>query len=746
MSAGKDKKGKKDAPIIIVHEDKTTQAPEEEEEIVEEVEIPEIPKPGEPAWEYTNLAFPNDLKITLATFWENAEEVYGEDFKQVFFLKRLILNAIMPFVNYVKEHMSVYITRPDDQQLYIREFQRTYNEFDDDIRNDEEFKAEIHCRINEMKEKLIEICDRRMMEAEKERCEVISKNWAPKQFVELVNDYINGLQLELDRYVDSLQLLGDYYTGVVSKMPNEDSIKKDQLPKLDINNVQVAEGINSMFQYVDDELGLNPLKPMVDDIVLKARDYIEKVQGMAGAIMKKVRGLFAPEGKGKKKPPKPKKDKKGKGNILTLFEPDDAVKQAADKIFDEWSCAIRGETVRARLRLELLKFDLFSNLDEIVNITQQTFHRLYEEIHTRYRNEVNSVNTACLVLSRAVEEEIAVQEELFLKDGRFYIDPDSILFTDKIPPAKPLAEYESSEVFTIVDLDKLTDVLFDLAPSGYITQRCFLYLIQDLIITDDCFIRIPETWRKLQPGEVTRLFQQLFDDLEYTQWKDFILYNFMTPFPNDDELIQMRQQFREYDPDSTELITDYQFLSTDLWFETIEDEIRAKLMKKLLFKLYRVRNDKLNYTAMLLDLSKDDNAVAGLGKALGVSLGRAVCWDKDVGEQFITETLDRRRKHEEMVRIRNEERRENVEMAEDILTDLIDHTVHVCDSVVIEDLDVVPDYEINDYDVQEPEGEHDFVMDYREMMGEGEESDYGFTNTAISFEVAAAPSCVFLTL
>ncbi|KAJ8943281.1 hypothetical protein NQ318_017299 [Aromia moschata] len=719
----KGKKGKdKEAPVVIVHEDKATQAPEEEE--------------------YTDVPFPDDLKIALASFWENAEQVYKEDFQQVFFLKRIILDAIMPFVNYVTQYMHTYISRPDDKQTYLREFQRTYNEFDEDIRNDEEFKAELHCRIYEMKEKLIEMCDRRMMEAEQERVILIGKNWTPRQFIELVNNYISAFQIELDLCVDSLQLLGDYYTGMVTKMPNEDSMKKELLPKLDLDDPHIAGGINRLLQYVDDETKDNPLKPVVESTEQKALEFVDKIRGTAESVMKKVRGLFAPEGKGKKKPPKPKKDKKGKANILTLFEPDDLVKQNSEKIFEEWACAIKGETIRVALRLDLLKADLFSNLDEITETTQKTFHDIFDQIRTRYQNEVASVTNACKVLTRAVEEEVKVQEELFLKDDNFFIDPDSILFTDKVPPAKPLAEFESAVVFTAAQLDKITDVLLDLAPSGYITRTCFLYLVEDLVIAEDGPISVPETWKQLQPNEVNSLVARLFDDVEYTQWRDFILYNLMVPFPNEDELFCMRKIFREYDPDSTELITDYQFLTTPLWFEdVVEDEIRAKLLKLLLIKLYRVRGNRLNYTAMLLDLSKDENPVRGFAKALGVSLGKPVCWDKNVGEQFAAEMSKRRKIHEEIVRKQNEEHQDNVEMTEDILTDLVDHTVHVCDSVVIED--IVEEAAVEESFQEEVQGEcGSFIAkDYGEMVGEyGCEGDYDFTNISINFEVEPGPS------
>lgn len=189
--------------VVIVHVDKYTQIPEVEEEVEEEegadIESEETINPGEKGWLYTSLPIPENLQTVMATFWENVEEVYLVDLEQILFLKRLILNAIIPFVNSVKEHMSSYINKPDEKQKYLREFQRIYNQFDDDFRSDDDFKAEAHCRINEMREKLFEICDWKMIAAEHERVFIIEKNWTSRQTIQLVNNYITALQLELDR-------------------------------------------------------------------------------------------------------------------------------------------------------------------------------------------------------------------------------------------------------------------------------------------------------------------------------------------------------------------------------------------------------------------------------------------------------------------------------------------------------------------------------------------------------------------
>lgn len=187
--------------MVIVHEDKYTQAPDLTEESEEEVDVESmnLVNPGEKGWPYVDLPIPKNLQIAMATLWENAEEVYLVDMEQTFFMKRLMLNNVMPFVDAVKQHMVDYMNKPDEKQKYLREFQKNYNEFEDDLRNDPDFKAEMQCRISEMNEKLVEICDWKMIAADHERVFIIEKNWTSRQLIQFVNNYISTFQLELDR-------------------------------------------------------------------------------------------------------------------------------------------------------------------------------------------------------------------------------------------------------------------------------------------------------------------------------------------------------------------------------------------------------------------------------------------------------------------------------------------------------------------------------------------------------------------
>ena len=84
----------------------------------------------------------------------------------------------------------------------------------DDIRDDEETRAEMHERVDDLRERLWTICDERKEQAEKERVTVMNEGWLEDRLGILSNDYITVLQCELDRFQDTLRLLKDYYRSV----------------------------------------------------------------------------------------------------------------------------------------------------------------------------------------------------------------------------------------------------------------------------------------------------------------------------------------------------------------------------------------------------------------------------------------------------------------------------------------------------------------------------------------------------
>ena len=78
------------------------------------------------------------------------------------------------------------------------------------IRYDVDAKAEFHQRAEDLREKLWSIADERKEEAENERVAIIEHRWVEDHMGIVTSLYINEIQLEVDRYLATKQVLVDF--------------------------------------------------------------------------------------------------------------------------------------------------------------------------------------------------------------------------------------------------------------------------------------------------------------------------------------------------------------------------------------------------------------------------------------------------------------------------------------------------------------------------------------------------------
>lgn len=72
-----------------------------------------------------------------------------------------------------------------------------YNEVPDDMREDEETRAELHERVDDLRERLWSICDERKEQAEEEKSSIMNNGWLDDQLGILSNFYITLMQVGL---------------------------------------------------------------------------------------------------------------------------------------------------------------------------------------------------------------------------------------------------------------------------------------------------------------------------------------------------------------------------------------------------------------------------------------------------------------------------------------------------------------------------------------------------------------------
>lgn len=185
----------RDDPIAVSMHDSVEEEHDQRSEFTEAVKI----LAGEEDWEYGVLPISENIGIALATCWEKIEKTYIHDLEQLFFSKRLQMNCLIPYARYLKDKMEQIITLPSFKQDLVFQFQKEYNDFEDDWRDVNLTKNEWHCRIKELQHRLYNICDERKIYAEHQQQALVMDNWAIEELTTMANTYISCMQTELNR-------------------------------------------------------------------------------------------------------------------------------------------------------------------------------------------------------------------------------------------------------------------------------------------------------------------------------------------------------------------------------------------------------------------------------------------------------------------------------------------------------------------------------------------------------------------
>lgn len=119
-------------------------------------------------------------------------------------MRRLVLNTVTPYISHTKTHLLEFIQRPDDRQQILHEFQTTFNAISECLRSDDEVKAELQCRADELRKALQATSEQNIMQSFGERERIIEQHWLRKELHELTQIYLCAMQLELDRFVGEI--------------------------------------------------------------------------------------------------------------------------------------------------------------------------------------------------------------------------------------------------------------------------------------------------------------------------------------------------------------------------------------------------------------------------------------------------------------------------------------------------------------------------------------------------------------
>ena len=382
---------------------------EGEEFTGEKSDLPIIIKPGEEGWEWVSFPQSDEILESLAILWENLESVYIANIKDIFFMKRLYLNSIVPYRTFVIKHMEEVISRPDIKQEVFKTFYREFNMVDNDLRVDSELKCELQCRVADVQSELLEICDQRKKESEEERQRMIQDYWAGIEATALINVYINLAQAEIDRCIDTIQMLQDYYNSMLQKLLGN-RIPKVLLLKLEFSSDRNLQAIpkeavkskgakkkNTKDNFVWEpptavncRLIINEITDLLLDVQKKEYDLtkskcyegikvnLDFVEGVVNSLNSSLDEIFRKEEGRKAK--KGKLKKQGRPSVEVAL--DDNLEKYRD-LLQEWRYAAMFEINRVKMRLKMLDNAVRSDIIFLLDSVRNIFHHVHKVIIDR---------------------------------------------------------------------------------------------------------------------------------------------------------------------------------------------------------------------------------------------------------------------------------------------------------------------------------------------------------------------------
>uniref|UniRef100_A0A2K6TZ93 Sperm flagellar 2 n=1 Tax=Saimiri boliviensis boliviensis TaxID=39432 RepID=A0A2K6TZ93_SAIBB len=589
--------------------------------------VPQLPKPGSEEWVYVNEPVPEEMPLFLVPYWELIENSYINTIKTVLRQLREDQHTVISTLYEIRTSFQEFLTRPDYKQDFVAQWQADFNSLPDDLWDDEETKAELHQRVNDLRDRLWDICDARKEEAEQERLDVINQSWLQDTLGITVNHFFSLMQAELNRFQDTKRLLQDYYRGMENKIPVEDNKKFTRIPLVQLDNKDNSESQLRIPLVPRTSISLETVTPKPKTkSVLKGKmdNSLENVESnfeaderlvmdtwqqaslavshmVAAEIQQRLMEeekenqpadpkekspQMGANKKVKKEPPKKKQeDKKPKGKSTPTAEATPVVVTTEEiaeiemknelklKIKEEHLAALQFEETATQFRLELIKTKALAFLEDLVTKVVDVYKLMEKWLGEKYLNEMASIEKLTDVARYHIETSTKIQNELYLNQEEFFINGNIKVFPDLPPPIRPPpVEKEEDGTLTIEQLDSLRDQFLDIAPKGTIGNKAFTDILIDLVTLNLGTNNLPSSWMHLTQPELQELTSLLTVNSEFVDWRKFLLVTSMPwPIPLEEELLETLQKFKAVDKEQLGTITFEQYMQAGLWFTGDED-------------------------------------------------------------------------------------------------------------------------------------------------------------------------------
>ncbi|XP_075596817.1 sperm flagellar protein 2 isoform X2 [Balearica regulorum gibbericeps] len=497
--------------------------------------IPPIPvalppvEPGSDEWIYVNEPLPKEIPDFLVPYWEMVENAYMNTIKTILRCLRNEQHSVIYYLADVRKKFQDYLKHPDLKQEFVSQWQSDFNSIADDLREDEETKAELHQRVTDLRDLLWDICDNRREEAEQECTDIMNDGWLPDRRGIAMNHFFSLMQVEVDRFQDTKRLLHDYYRAMEGKIPTYDGQDFTRIPLLDIIDVAQKEDKNesrriplvswnlpspeiiitkskikgTLRKSTKDESSENGVAAFEKDENLITETWQTAVTAVSNMVTAEIESKEMEEEKEQQQPelkedlvssqtlsgkatgkdakdakklsPKSATKKKGPPSTPSVVEvspvpitPEELKKQDLTlKIKKEYFSALKHEEVATKSRLELIKEKALAFVEELTMKAEEAYKDMEKWLGSRFLAEMSSVEKLIEVARHHIESSSKIQYEITLEETDFFISSDVKVIPDPVPSLHvPPIETSGSGTLTISQLTTLHKQFLQVAPKA----------------------------------------------------------------------------------------------------------------------------------------------------------------------------------------------------------------------------------------------------------------------------------------
>ncbi|NXD93121.1 SPEF2 protein, partial [Chaetorhynchus papuensis] len=598
---------------------------------------PETPQPIEPGsdeWIYVDEPLPQEIIDFLVHYWEMVEYTYKNTIKTVLRCLRDEQYTVIHYTADIRKNFQDYLKRPHLMQEFVSQWQTDFNSIADDLQDDEETKAELHQRVTNLRDLLWDICDNRREEAEQERMNIMNEEWLPDRRGLAMNHFFTLMQVELDRFQDTKNLLREYYRAMEGKIPAEDTPDFTRIPLLDIIDGEQKEDQEESrrIRLVSWKLPSPPSTESrssgtsrtrskdkssesgvatcrndeslviftwqravraVSDMVtaeIESREMEEEkerqLKPKASKAAQKKQGKAAGKNTkdAKKVPAKSSTKKKevcfpaGAKASPVPIDPEELRKQElAIKIKQEHFSALKHEEAATKSRLELIKEKALAFLEDLKCKAEEAYNDMEEWLGSTFLAEVSCVEKLVEVARHHIESSSRIQYEMTLEGTDFFINSDVKMVPDPVPDPAPPPEFQrietsGSNILTISQLTTLHKQFLQLAPKGFIPKKLFIETLSGLVNLNLGINCFPDAWKNLTLPDLQNLACEFTVNSELTDWRRFLLAAAQPwPVPSVTQLLKTLHGFKSVDVTGSGFVTQEQYMQAGLWFNGNED-------------------------------------------------------------------------------------------------------------------------------------------------------------------------------